>query len=60
MRNTTEPKDSGDWQNNETCLKNLSLYYEFYKHKNYDDAINPWRVVYNDAPNQGKVCMLMV
>ncbi len=48
--NITEPKDSGDWQNNETCLKNMSLYYEFYKHKNYDDAINPWRVVYNVCP----------
>ncbi len=48
--NIAEPKDSGDWQNNETCLKNLSLYYEFYKHKNYDDAINPWRIVYNECP----------
>ncbi|HYW95865.1 MAG TPA: tetratricopeptide repeat protein [Bacteroidales bacterium] len=48
--NTTEAKDTGDWKNNETCLKNLSLYYEFYKHKNYDDAISPWRVVYRECP----------
>ncbi len=48
--NVTDAQDSGDWQNNETCLKNLSLYYEFYKHKNYDDAINPWRIVYRECP----------
>ncbi len=48
--NVTESKDSGDWQQNETCLRNLSLYYEFYKHKNYEDAINPWRIVYQECP----------
>ncbi len=46
----TTDKDTGDWKNNETCLKNLSLYYEFYKHKNYKDAINPWRIVYRECP----------
>jgi tetratricopeptide (TPR) repeat protein len=40
----------GDWKTNEVCLKNLSLYYEFYKHKNYNDAIKPWRIVYNECP----------
>ncbi len=39
-----------DWQNNEECLKNLSLYYEFYKHKNYEDALNPWRKAYTICP----------
>lgn len=32
------------------CMKNLSLYYEFYKHGNYRDAIGPWRKVFNDCP----------
>lgn len=44
-------KVESDWKNNETCLKNLSLYYEFYKHKNYVDAIGPWRVVYRECPD---------
>ena len=39
-----------EWQKNEECLKNLSLYYEFYKHKNYDDALRPWREAYNICP----------
>ena len=32
------------------CVINLSLYREYYKQKNYDDAINPWRWVYNNCP----------
>ena len=43
--------DGSDWQNNETCLKNLSLYYEFFKHKNYNDAIAPWRIVFTECPD---------
>lgn len=42
--------ESGDWKTNEVCLKNLSLYYEFYKHKNYNDAIKPWRIVFKECP----------
>ena len=42
---------SSDWKNDNVCLKNLSLYYEFYKHKNYDDAIGPWRVVFDYCPD---------
>ncbi|MGC9342738.1 MAG: tetratricopeptide repeat protein [Bacteroidales bacterium] len=34
----------------EECIKNFSLYYEFYKHKNYEDALNPWRALYNQCP----------
>lgn len=41
---------SDDWKNNENCLKNLSMYYEFYKHKNYEDAITPWKIVYSECP----------
>ena len=32
------------------CLMNLSLYSEFFKHKNYNDAIGPWRKVFNECP----------
>lgn len=34
----------------EECLKNYSLYYEFYKHKNYQDALEPWRNLYRLCP----------
>jgi len=33
------------------CLMNLSLYFEFYKHNNYKDAIGPWRIVFNECPS---------
>jgi tetratricopeptide (TPR) repeat protein len=29
---------------------NLSLYREFFKHKNYTDAIISWRIVFNECP----------
>jgi tetratricopeptide (TPR) repeat protein len=32
------------------CIMNLSLYIEFYRHKNYSDAIGPWRIVFNECP----------
>ncbi len=32
------------------CKKNYSLYYEFYKHKNYKDALKPWRDLYQQCP----------
>ncbi|MBE0655652.1 MAG: tetratricopeptide repeat protein [Bacteroidales bacterium] len=34
----------------EECLKNYSLYYEFYKHKNYTDALVPWRELFKQCP----------
>lgn len=46
-----EGKTSSDWKTDDICLKNLSLYYEFYKHKNYEDAIGPWRIVFNYCPD---------
>ena len=33
------------------CVINLSLYREYYKQKNYEDAIKPWRWVYNNCPS---------
>jgi len=32
------------------CIKNLSLYKEFFKHNNYRDAIGPWRIVFSECP----------
>jgi hypothetical protein len=40
----------GQGQDSINCLMNLSLYSEFYKHKNYKDAIGPWRRVFNECP----------
>ena len=40
----------GHGQDSLECIKNLSLFYEFYKHKNYNDAIVPWREIYKDCP----------
>ncbi|HBF88381.1 MAG TPA: hypothetical protein DDX39_07025 [Bacteroidales bacterium] len=38
----------------ETCKMNLSLYSEFYKQKNYVDALTPWRSVFNTCPESSK------
>lgn len=32
------------------CVTNLSLYTEFYKQKNYKDALPHWRYVFNNCP----------
>jgi tetratricopeptide (TPR) repeat protein len=32
------------------ALQNLSMYKQFYKQKSYNDAIKPWRIVFNEAP----------
>ena len=39
------------WGNDSiSCITNLSLFREYYKQKNYDDALNPWRWVYRNCP----------
>jgi len=40
----------GKGQDSINCIKNLSLYREFYKHNNYKDAIIPWRKVFSECP----------
>ncbi len=42
------PKDSAE------CVKHYSLFSTFYEQKNYDDAITPWRHVYNNCPAASK------
>ena len=42
---------SGKWGSDSvTCITNLSLYREYYKQKNYKDALNPWRWAYLNCP----------
>ena len=36
------------------CVENLSLYIEFFKQKNYADALSGWRWVYNNCPRSSK------
>ena len=40
----------GKGQDSINCIKNLSLYREFFKHNNYRDAITPWRQVFGECP----------
>jgi len=40
----------GKGEDSITCIKNLSLYKEFFKHNNYKDAIGPWRKVFSECP----------
>ena len=32
------------------CIKNISLYTEYFKHDNYKDAIGPWRILFAECP----------
>jgi tetratricopeptide (TPR) repeat protein len=36
------------------CLKNLSLYIEYFKQHNYEDAIPYWKEAYNECPRSSK------
>jgi hypothetical protein len=40
----------GKGEDSINCIKNLSLYREFFKHNNYKDAIQPWRLVFGECP----------
>jgi hypothetical protein len=40
----------GKGEDSINCIKNLSLYREFFKHNNYKDAIGPWRKVFGECP----------
>ena len=41
----------GKWGSDSvTCITNLSLYREYYKQKNYKDALSPWRWTYLNCP----------
>ena len=36
------------------CVRNRSIYREFVKQKNYDDAIQPWSWAYANCPQSSK------
>lgn len=46
----SEGSKYGQGQDSINCLMNLSLYREFFKHNNYNDAIKSWRIVFDDCP----------
>ncbi|MCK5822807.1 MAG: hypothetical protein KAG95_02315, partial [Bacteroidales bacterium] len=48
------PKFGKDSASRIECAKNISLYTEFYKQKNYKDALTSWRYVFNNAPLASK------
>ena len=41
-------------QDSISCVTNISLYREYVKQKNYEDAIGPWRKAYIDCPKASK------
>ena len=50
----SDPKYGPDSAAREACAMHISLYGEFYKQKNYKDAINDWRKVYQNCPAASK------
>jgi len=49
-----DPKYGADSAAREACAMHISLYNEFYKQKNYKDALNDWRHVYQNCPAASK------
>lgn len=49
-----DPKYGPDSASRIECVKNISLYSEFYKQKNFKDASKPWRRVYDNCPQSSK------
>jgi len=50
----SNPKYGPDSAAREACAMHMSLYNEFYKQKNYKDALKDWRYVYNNCPAASK------
>ncbi len=49
------PNDTTKYgKNPDKCKMNLSLYIEFYRQKNLDDAYLPWSSVFRDCPKSSK------
>jgi tetratricopeptide (TPR) repeat protein len=44
----------GHGEDSISCIKNLSLYNEYYHQKNYTDALPYWRIIYNECPKATK------
>lgn len=54
MDPTKDPKYGPDSASRVECIKNQSLYNEFYKQKNYVDALIPWRKTVTICPTCSK------
>ena len=50
----SDPKYGPDSAARESCAMHISLYGEFYKQKNYKDALVHWRKVYQECPAASK------
>lgn len=50
QKGVDEGSKYGSGQDSINCLMNLSLYKEFFKHNNYNDAISSWRKVFDECP----------
>ena len=50
----SDPKYGPDSAAREACAMHISLYGEFYKQKNYKDAVNDWRKVFQNCPAASK------
>ncbi|WP_430810300.1 MULTISPECIES: tetratricopeptide repeat protein [unclassified Carboxylicivirga] len=44
----------GHGEDSVRCLENLSLYYEYYKQKNYAEAYPKWEIAFNECPASNK------
>ena len=52
---SAQDEDSDKWgANPDNCKINLSLYVEFYRQKNFDDAYAPWSAVFRECPKASK------
>jgi len=40
----------GKGEDSVSCIRNISLYSEFFKHDNFKDAIVPWREIFQNCP----------
>ncbi len=49
-----EAKDSATIAKEDECKIKYSLYYEYYKNKNYKDAFAPWLEIYKTCPSFSK------
>jgi tetratricopeptide (TPR) repeat protein len=52
------PKYGADSTVRVKCAMNISLYSEFYKQKNFKDAVKPWRQVFQDCPQASKITFI--
>lgn len=49
-----DPKYGKDTTDRIACLQNISIYREYYRQRNYNDAIKAWRVVIDVCPQAKK------